>query len=351
MKPSDRTEVIEAWLAEGPLVAPDRVLVELPGRLPEAPQKRLSGLMRMSLVLAPLAAAMLLALVLTRIFAPPVGADRAPPIPSPPTPFGEGDRLIVVLLIENRSERPYGPWHWTGRDGSYWTAGPCRAIVEMFRINAPGVVRFGQAEPDEEMFARESLPVILDTDAMPGEPVAYSDSVAPIWTYAYRVLVSPEEVVSVEPLAAVPSVEMAGPLCPPPDTSWPGGWPDVQAWLRDRPALADCGVERRVLEPLGSEDLPNTAARRCFYDAWLAGEDGQFVRLVFTDYGPVLEVSRTFDGIVEEVVQDLRYDRGNEVRVRTCAALIPPSEQEGIDAGPEDDAAVVFILDAETCQR
>jgi hypothetical protein len=352
----ERTDVIEAWLAEGPVMAPDRLLADLPARLSTTRQDHVIRVGRTSLFLAPVAAAavILAVLVVTGVLGTSVGDDGPPDIPTPPMPLSEGDRVDVVLLVENRSGRQYGLWHWTGASGGGGYASPCHAIVWTYQIRAPGVVRFGAVEADEDPLARESLPVLLDTDALPGHPVAFRNELVPVWTYAYRVAVDEQDVVGVEPLDTVPSLTSAGPLCPPADTSWPGGWPDIQAWLRDRPGWPDCGLERIEASVTGSQPGPNTAARRCFYWAWLKGEDGQLVVLRFLDTGPIIEVMRTSGGLVEVVTQDLRTETPDRLRVSTCSRLAPPSEIGPIGPGTETaemDATIVFSIDPESCSR
>lgn len=262
--------------------------------------------------------------------------------------------MDVLLLVENLSERSYGSWHWTGSSGSAPTTPPCHAAITEFTLRAPAVIRFGPVDPEtEESLDRESLPILLSTDSLPGAPIGYRERPNPVWTYAYRVSVSADEGVTVDPLDALSSTS-AGPLCPVPDTRWPDGWPDVQAVLADRPTLPDCGVERVVRQyPAQASTGWNTEARECFYDAWLAGDDAQIASVVHSPDGPWLEVFRTSGGQVERVLQTLQV-RDAPPQVITCAGLIRPS-QRSPEASLEDndradvDATMVFLLDIESC--
>jgi hypothetical protein len=353
MKRTEPTWIVETWLTEGPDTAPDRIMAQLPAQVTRTPQARVGGALRFSGLLAPAGAAIILAaLVLGGVLRPWVGDDGPSDLPSPPPAFGAGDRVDLVLLIENRSDRTHGSWYWSGHSGAMPFAPPCQAVVAEHRVLAPGVVRFGEVHPETEAaLDRESLPVVLDTSALPGSPVAFRDDVVPVWTYAYRIAVSEEGLVILEPLDAIPSAADAGPICPPTDTPWPEGWPDVRAWLADRPALPDCGLERieSLAQPITGEPVRNTAARRCLYDAWLAGQDGQLALVTITDTGPFLEVIRTSGGAVEVVRQQLRSSVSDEVVVTTCTRLVPPSDWDGMEAGPEDDARLVFVIDPESC--
>jgi len=350
MSGTDSIELIETWLAEGPDTAPERLMEQLPAGVARARQARTPGVLRISLLIAPIAAAaaLLIGLVVSGVLRLPVG-DELPVIPSPPAVFGEGARIDIALIIENRSDQPQGSWYWSGSSGSSATATPCFAAIRTHALRAPGVVRFGEVQPEtEEALDRESLPVVLDTDSLPGSPVAFRDEVVPVWTYAYRISVSEGGLVSVEPLDAMPSVRDAGPICPVPDTSWPGGWPDVQAWLAERPVLPDCGFAELDVPPSLGENDVNTAARQCFYDAWRGGEDAQLETLTFSDTGPFIEVMRTSDGAVEYLTEDLRSPTP-ELHVRSCTGLGPPSDFEEFGYRPEDDGTLVFVIDPESC--
>jgi hypothetical protein len=354
MKRTGPIEIIEGWLADGPTAAPDRIVARLPDQLRETRQARERGILRSTWIVAPIAAAAvtLAVAVLSGGLRPPAGDHLAPDIPPPPTPFAQGDRVDILLQIENRSDRPYGSWYWSGSSGGMPTAMPCQAILVAEQIRAPGVIRFGEVHPEtEEPMARESLPVLLDTDALPGSPIAYRDDIVPVWTYAYLIAVSEDGGVLVEPLGASPSVEDAGPICPTPDTSWPGGWPMIQAWLADQLALPDCGVVRNVTWPQSRELASSTSARRCFYDAWLDRRGAQITTISFTNHGPLIEIMRTSDGTVEMVSQDLRPPASGQLRVVTCARLVPPSQLPGFTHGPDIDEAMVFMIDVESCSR
>ena len=347
MNRNDPAETIEAWLAEGPTIAPSRLVAQLPAQVAGTRQGGMHGVLRFAWLVVPAAAAVVMAVLLwSNVLSPDVGQDGRPEVPSPPAEFEEGDRVDLVLLIANLSDRPHGSWHSSGTSGSAQAAMPCHAIVARYTVRAPGVVRFGEIEPDsEDVGPLDSLPVILDTASLPGRPVAFRDDVTPVWTYAYEIGVSREGVVTVTPLDAIPSLESAGPLCPEPDTSWPGGWPAIQAWLADRPELPDCGLERVESSPAGTEPVRNTAARRCLYDAWLAGEGAQLAVMTITDTGPALELIRTSDGTVEHVWQQLRSGVSEDVRISTCWRLVRPSESSAEGLEPEDDETLVFVLD------
>lgn len=338
-------ETIEAWLAEGPTVAPTRLMAQLPASVAGTRQGGMRGGLRFAWLVVPAAAAVVaVAVLLSTLLAPEVGEDSPVDIPSPPAVFEEGDRVDLVLRIANLSDRPHASWYWTGNSGGGPIAMPCYAVVTEYKVRAPGVVRFGEVDPDTDA-SRESLPVILDTASLPGHPVAYRDDATQVWTYAYEITVSEEGTVGVEPLDAIPSLASAGPLCPVPDTSWPGGWPEIQAWLADRPALADCGLERVEASPVGAEPVRDTEARRCLYEAWEAGEDAQLAVITFTDSGPVLELTRTVDGTVEQVWQQLRSGVSADVVTTSCWQLVRPSESSAGSFEPEDDETLVFVLE------
>jgi hypothetical protein len=348
----DPADILDAWLSEGPSVAPDRLIATLPSRLGQTRQARGRGILRSAWLLAPVAAAATLVAVvaLSSVLRPPAATDVPQEIPSPPS---TRHRIDIVLLIENRSDRPFGAWYWNGYSGSQPTARSCSAIVDVVTMSTPAVLRFGEVDPDaEEPLDRESLPVLLDTNALPGSPAGYRADAVPVWTYAYRVAVDEGGTVAVEPLGSVPSVSSARPLCPEPDTSWPGGWPDVQAWLAERPTLPDCGVERVEAGPVSivGESPLNTPARRCFFDAWVAGEGAQFTRLMFTNSGPIIEVYRTSAGAVETATQLLGPTDSDELVVDgPCTRLVAPSEVDDAMWGPEDDATFVFAIDPNSC--
>ncbi|MDQ2673920.1 MAG: hypothetical protein M3Y40_04635 [Chloroflexota bacterium] len=348
MSRTDSIEIIEAWLAEGPSAAPSSVVWELPAHRSVGGRAEGRSVLRFAWLALPAAAAVVTAvLLLSNVLTPEVGEDAPPAIPSPPASFGEGGRVDVVLLIANQSDRPYGSWHWTGSSGTIATAMPCHAVLtRTYRLRAPDVVRFGEVDPETEDTAYlDALPVVLDTAAMPGQPLAYRDDIVPVWTYAYRIAVSDAGGVAVEPLDAIPSVESAGPLCPMPDMSWPGGWPEMQAWLAERPELPDCGVERFEASPDSRQGNYNTEARQCLYDAYLAGEDAQFSTLTLTDDGPILEIYRTSGGTVEYVWQQLRSGVSEDIISSSCWELARPSESsiEGMDAFA--DETLVFVLE------
>jgi hypothetical protein len=346
MSRTDSIEIIEAWLAEGPSVAPSSIVWELPAQVSVGERAAARSVLRFAWLALPAAAAVVMAvLLLPNLVRPDAGEEGQPLIPSPPASFGEGGRVDVVLLLANQSDRPYGSWHWTGSSGNLSTAMPCHAIVASYRLRAPDVVRFGEVDPETEDTAYlGALPAIIDTGAMPGQPVAYRDDIVPVWTYAYRIAVSDADEVAVEPLDAVPSVEAAGPLCPTPDMSWPGGWPAMQAWLAERPELPDCGVERNEALP-DVHPTYNAEARRCLYDAYLAGEDAQFSMLTLTDTGPLLEIIRTWDGNVEYVWQQLRSGASEDIVSSTCWRLVRPSESSIEGMGASADETLVFVLD------
>jgi hypothetical protein len=100
---------------------------------------------------------------------------------------------------------------------------------------------------------------------------------------------------------------------------------------------------------VAAEPVRNVTARRCLYDAWQAGEDGQLTLLSLTDSGPFIEVVRTSGGTVEVVMQQMRSEAPRDVVAHTCTRLVPPSQWEGMEAGPDDDAMLVFIIDPESC--
>lgn len=346
MSRTDPILTIETWLAEGPMVAPARLVEQLPPHLARTRQQGVRGMLRFAWIAVPVAAAFVtIGVLLSTVLAPPVGERPLVDIPSPPAPFEEGDRVDVVLLIANLSDRPQGAWHQTGSSGSVPTAMPCHAVIGQHKLRAPAVVRFGEVDPETDLSPSEldSLPAVLDTASLPGQPVAYRDDVVPVWTYAYRISVTEGGAVAVEPLDSVPSLESAGPLCPVPDMSWPGGWPAVQAWLADRPTLPDCGTER--VETSAFAEVPparDTQARQCLYDAWLAGEGAQFVSLTYTDTGPVLEVYRTSDGALQRVHQQLRSEVSDEVQ-ETCWGPVQPSESPGPEVRPGDDLSLALL--------
>lgn len=351
MSRTDPILIIESWLAEGPVAAPDRLVGQLPARLGQTRQRGVREGLRFAWIAIPVTAAVVtVAVLLSTVLAPEVG-DGPVDIPPPPATFQEGGRADVVLLIANLSDRPHGAWHWTGSSGSVPTAMPCSAVIAEHKLRAPAVVRFGEVDPDGDSIPDlESLPVILDTASLPGHPVAFRDDVVPVWTYAYRVSVTEDGAVAVEPLDGVPSMASAGPLCPVPDTSWPGGWPDVQAWLADRPTLPDCGMER--VEVSAYREAPpvrDSEARRCLYDAWLAGEDAQFASLTYTDTGPVLEVYRTSDGALQRVHQQLRSDVSDVVH-ETCWGSVQTLESPpGTGVRPGDELSLALLSEPVEC--
>ncbi len=346
MSRTDSIDTIEGWLAEGPAVAPARLVQGIPAQLADRRQAG-RGVMRFAWLALPAAAAVVMAvMLLSNALAPDVGEDGPPAIPSPPASFAEEGRVDVVLLLANESDRPHGSWHWTGSSGNLRTAMPCHAVLASYRLRAPDVVRFGEVDPETEDTAYlDALAVVLDTAALPGQPVAYRDDIVPVWTYAYRIAVSDAAEVTVEPLDAVPSVEAAGPLCPRPDLSWPGGWPAMQEWLAERPELPDCGVERNGAWPVDRPLTYNTEARHCLYDAYLAGHDAQFSTLRLTEDGAILEMFRTSGGTVEYVWQQLRSGVSDDIISSTCWELVVPSESsiEGMDASA--DETLVFVLE------
>jgi hypothetical protein len=60
-------------------------------------------------------------------------------------------------------------------------------------------------------------------------------------------------------------------------------------------------------------------------------------------------VIRTSGGTVEVARQQLRSDVPGDVVTTTCTRLVPPSQWDGMEAGPDDDARLVFVIDPEGC--